>query len=104
VYDGGSRAFEPRIYARGVENYWTSLAGLDRWTPEAVLDVHCNVLDYGKPYKEWAAGAFDSDPKSLYDLGKLALQEATKSDLRSVCEDRLQTLRYAFGRIGLRLA
>ena len=98
IYDGGSRAFEPRTYTRNLVTYWKKLSedgGLD---VRKLLSLKSDLLDYEKPFEEWLQtktwwrSLTEAELIKIHDQGRRAVESLLSMSLKEVCEKRLSEL------------
>ena len=98
IYDGGSRAFEPRSYMEELHDYWKRLLDHAGTLPmDVLLRLKSNLLDYERPYDEWiqrGEGWHISEQRlhELYAKGQDALDFLHAHSLRELCEQRLHSI------------
>ncbi len=97
IYDGGSRAFEPKIYTNNLIHYWESL----KKSPlniEDYLLVKSNFMDYSLSYDDWMKkriwwnGVSEDKLLALYKKGHDSVNHLTNSQFDEVIENRLTNL------------
>ena len=98
IYDGGSRAFEPRSYMEELRDYWERLLEHAQTLPmDVLLSLKSNLMDYKRPYDEWVQrgeGWHISEQRlrALYEQGQEALSYLHAHSLQDLCEQRLHAI------------
>jgi len=98
IYDGGSRAFEPRSYMEELHDYWKRLLEHSQTLPmNVLLNLKSNLLDYQLPYNEWTHrgegwNISERRLRELYEKGQEALSYLHAHSLQELCEQRLHSL------------
>jgi hypoxanthine-guanine phosphoribosyltransferase len=99
IYDGGSRAFEPKLYLNNLCRYWNTLrnqsSNLDLIK---LLELKSNLMDYRFSFDQWLGTKpwwerMDTQElQHLHQKGRDAVDYLLSKSLATLCEERLQVL------------
>jgi hypothetical protein len=97
IYDGGSRAFEPKTYTNNLIRYWESLKN-SPFNIQELLKMKSNFLDYALPYEEWVEkrswwdNASNDQLQALYETGNKVANSLINDSFDAIIEKRLTNL------------
>lgn len=104
IYDGGSRAFEPKVYLNNLREYWIArVREEDHLDVITLLRLKSNLLDYQLDFARWLEKRpwWDSinhdELRRLHGRGQEELAALLARSIRDISEERLTTINERIG-------
>lgn len=100
IYDGGSRAFEPKVYRSNLRTYWERVAALPKaLTSYEFLTIKTDLLGYEQSFDQWRKGVLwweregEAALRALHRKGNGVVASLRDMRLVDLAEKRLKSLK-----------